>query len=108
MNRPPESGAPAPGDDPWAAFGYMAAGVAFYGAIGWGLSIWLHAGYWIPIGILVGAGLGVYMVIARYRIREPHHQDESSAQDVSDRTTDSSPDDAAQARRPDDDRGETA
>lgn len=46
------------------------AGVLFYGAIGWGLSAWLHAPYWIPIGILVGAVFGMYMVFARYRYRD--------------------------------------
>ncbi len=56
-----------PGDDPWAAFGYLVAGVLFYGVIGWVLSSWLHAPYLIPLGILVGAGFGTYMVFNRYR-----------------------------------------
>ncbi len=51
--------------DPWAAFGYLVAGVAFYGLLGWGLSAWLHAIWLIPVGILVGAALGLYMVYAR-------------------------------------------
>jgi len=71
MNRPTGSDADAPDGDPWAAFGYLVAGVAFYGALGWGLSVWLHADYWIPIGIVVGIGLGMYMVFARYRFRGP-------------------------------------
>ena len=60
-------GPTAPADDPWAVFGYLVAGVLFYGAIGWLVSLWLHATYWIPIGILVGAGLGMFMVFHRYR-----------------------------------------
>jgi ATP synthase protein I len=51
--------------DPWAAFGYLVAGVAFYGLLGWGLSVWLHAIWLVPVGILFGAGLGLYMVYAR-------------------------------------------
>jgi ATP synthase protein I len=51
--------------DPWAAFGYLVAGVAFYGLLGWGLGTWLHAIWLIPVGILVGAALGLYMVYAR-------------------------------------------
>jgi hypothetical protein len=99
MNRPPVPSAPAPDGDPWAAFGYLVAGVAFYGTLGWGLSVWLHHEYWIPIGILVGVGFGMYLVFARYRIGGPDGPKISS-------TTD---DDAAQAKRPDtDDRGETA
>ncbi|MGX7679392.1 hypothetical protein ACSMXN_10905 [Jatrophihabitans sp. DSM 45814] len=102
MNRPSEPGAPAPGGDPWAAFGYLVAGVAIYGFIGWGLSVWLHAEYWIPIGILVGAGFGLYLVFARYLIRGPDGH-------ASDSTTSTTTDDAAQAQRPDsNDRGETA
>jgi ATP synthase protein I len=60
---------PTPADDPWAAFGYLVAGVLFYGLVGWGLSLWLHASYWIPIGILVGAALGIFMVFHRYRFQ---------------------------------------
>ena len=68
-NDPSATGAPS--GDPWAAFGYLVAGVLFYGAIGWGLSVWLHADYWIPIGILVGAGFGLFLVFSRYLIRDP-------------------------------------
>lgn len=82
MNRPPGSDAPAPEGDPWAAFGYLVAGVAFYGALGWGLSVWLHADYWIPIGILVGIGLGMYMVFARYRFREPAVKTDAAADEA--------------------------
>lgn len=86
-----EPGDDQPGGDPWAAFGYLVAGVLFYGLIGWLLSIWLDATYWIPIGILVGAGFGMYMVFARYRVRTPETND------------------APRTTRPDsDDRGETA
>jgi ATP synthase protein I len=99
MNRPPAPDAPAPEGDPWAAFGYLVAGVAFYGVLGWGLSVWLHAEYWIPIGIIVGAGFGMYLSFARYRIGGPGAPTDSS------KTTD----DAAQKQRPDsNDRGETA
>jgi ATP synthase protein I len=56
-----------PVGDPWAAFGYLVAGVLFYGLLGWVLSLWLHASYWIPIGILVGAGFGMFMVFSKYR-----------------------------------------
>ena len=57
------------GQDPWAAFGYLVAGVAFYGVLGWLLGRWLHAGYLVPVGIVVGMLFGMYMVVARYRFR---------------------------------------
>jgi ATP synthase protein I len=69
-------GSATPVEDPWAAFGYLVAGVLFYGVIGWGLSLWLHASYWIPIGILVGAGFGMFMVFSRYRF---HGNDSATA-----------------------------
>jgi ATP synthase protein I len=67
MTRETSSPEPEEGSgDPWAAFGYLVAGVAVYGLIGWVLARWLHAPYLIPIGILVGAALGLYLVFARY------------------------------------------
>jgi ATP synthase protein I len=54
--------------DPWAAFGYIVSGVAVYGLAGWGLGHWLGASWLIPVGVVFGAVLGVYMVIARYRV----------------------------------------
>lgn len=59
----PPSRQPEGGADPWAAFGYLVAGVALYGGLGWGLSVWLHARYLIPIGIIVGAVLGLVLVV---------------------------------------------
>ena len=69
-STPPD--ADAPGGDPWAAFGYLVAGVAFYGAVGWGLSVWLDATYWIPIGILVGAAFGLYLVFKQFLLGTAH------------------------------------
>jgi F0F1-type ATP synthase assembly protein I len=95
------------GGDPWAAFGYLVAGVLFYGVMGWLLSTWLHADYWIPIGILVGAGFGMYMVFARYRIKPTHAEHRTSSTSSPDSTP--SDDEGARENRPDrDDRGETA
>jgi ATP synthase protein I len=100
MNGTPPSGPPGPDGDPWAAFGYLVAGVLAYGLLGWGLSIWLHSRVWIPIGILLGAAFGLYMVFSRYSLRG------------SDKPAPRKPtkDEAApRSDRPDgDDRGETA
>jgi ATP synthase protein I len=96
-------GSSEPSGDPWAAFGYLVSGVLFYGAVGWGLSIWLHASYWIPIGILVGAGLGLYLVFARYGVR-PGKTDPPGDGGADKRNTSA----AREQRPPSDDRGETA
>lgn len=53
--------------DPWHAFGYLVAGVAFYGLLGWLADQWLGTRYLVAIGIFVGAALGIYMTFARFR-----------------------------------------
>jgi hypothetical protein len=95
-----------PVGDPWAAFGYLVAGVLFYGVIGWGLSLWLHAPYWIPIGILVGAGFGMYMVFSRYRFHDTPPTDNGLRHP--DIIHPDLPHDAGRSERsPNDDQGET-
>lgn len=57
-----------PRGDPWNAFGYLVAGVLTYGAIGYGLDLWWGTGYLVAVGILIGAGLGLYMTWARFKL----------------------------------------
>lgn len=59
--RPPQGGG-----DPWSAFGYLVAGIGLYGLIGWGLGVWLHASYLTPVGILIGAALGLVLVFHQF------------------------------------------
>jgi ATP synthase protein I len=40
--------------------------VGFYGLAGWALDRWLGTSFLVAIGILVGAGLGIYMTYARF------------------------------------------
>ena len=56
----------SPKGDPWNAFGYVVAGVAVYGLAGWALDRWLGTSFLVAIGILVGAGFGIYMTYARF------------------------------------------
>jgi ATP synthase protein I len=56
----------SPKGDPWHAFGYLVAGVAFYGFLGWLADRWLETSFLVVIGILLGAGFGIYMTIARF------------------------------------------
>ncbi|GAB7004046.1 hypothetical protein JCM18899A_15180 [Nocardioides sp. AN3] len=57
----------SPRRDPWRSFGYLVAGVGFYGAIGWGLDRWLGTRFLVAVGILFGAALGLYMTWASLR-----------------------------------------
>lgn len=62
--RPPEDEHPK--GDPWHAFGYVASGVGLYGLLGWLADRWLGTSFLVALGVLVGAGLGIYMTYARF------------------------------------------
>ena len=64
MSQPEEK----PKGDPWHAFGYVVAGVAFYGFLGWLADRWLGTTFLVAVGILVGAGMGIYLTAARFRV----------------------------------------
>ncbi|UAL28470.1 AtpZ/AtpI family protein [Nocardioides rotundus] len=64
--RPSGTSEDRPVGDPWQAFGYVVAGVAVYGLIGWLLDRWLGTPFLVLVGILVGAALGLYMTYARF------------------------------------------
>ena len=63
MSQPEEK----PKGDPWHAFGYIVAGVAFYGLLGWLADQWLGTRFLVAVGILAGAVLGIYLTAARFR-----------------------------------------
>lgn len=42
---------------------YLVAGVLFYGAVGWLLDQWLGTRFLVAAGVLLGGGLGTYMMI---------------------------------------------
>jgi len=75
-----------PRTDPWHAFGYLTSGVAMYGVLGWLLDRWLGTTFLVAVGILVGAGLGLYLTISR--LNAGTAPDEQAAPDRSARTTD--------------------
>jgi ATP synthase protein I len=52
--------------DPWQAFAYVVSGVSLYGLGGWLLDRWLGTTFLVVIGILAGAGLGIYMTFGRF------------------------------------------
>lgn len=63
--RRPHTSTPR-GGDPWHAYGYLVSGVFLYGGLGWLADRWLGTSFLVAIGILVGAGFGIYMTIARF------------------------------------------
>ena len=76
MSQPEEK----PKGDPWHAFGYIVAGVACYGLVGWLADRWLGTRYLVAIGILAGAALGIYMTFARFRQDPPDEPGSRQAQ----------------------------
>lgn len=55
-----------PQGDPWHAFGYLVSGVFVYGLLGSLVDRWWGTSFMVVVGILAGAGLGIYMTFARF------------------------------------------
>jgi ATP synthase protein I len=50
----------------WTALGYLLAGMAFWGFVGWLINKWLHTGgIATAIGVIVGMAAGIYLVMRR-------------------------------------------
>lgn len=64
----------APPVDPWVSFSRIVAGVVLYGAVGFGLDRWWGTTFMVGIGVVLGAGLGIWTVWASLR-----HDDMTSA-----------------------------
>jgi F0F1-type ATP synthase assembly protein I len=45
---------------------YLVAGLLVYGGVGWVLDYLFATTFIFPLGIIVGAAAGIYMVIMRY------------------------------------------
>ncbi|MFL6026510.1 MAG: hypothetical protein ACJ72K_06220 [Friedmanniella sp.] len=70
--RSPEDPHPGAGDgsqgmnQAMQALSYLISGVVFYGGLGWLGDHYLGTGFLIPVGIVLGAGFGIYLVIKRF------------------------------------------
>jgi ATP synthase protein I len=50
---------------------YLISGVAVYGLLGWLGDHYLGTGFLLPVGIILGAALGVFVIIRRFgRVEE--------------------------------------
>ncbi len=77
MAAPPPPSDSRSGPDPWHAFGYLVAGVAFYGVIGFALDQWFGTSWLVAIGVVAGAVAGLYLTWKR--VAEPPEADEDAA-----------------------------
>lgn len=62
----PSSESDQPSRDPWQAFSLIVSGVLLYGALGLLADWWLDTSFLVVVGIVLGAGLGMYMVMKRF------------------------------------------
>jgi len=46
--------------------GYLVAGLLFYGGIGWLVDFFLGTSWGLPLGLVAGVGLAVYVIVKRY------------------------------------------
>jgi hypothetical protein len=49
-----------------SALSYLIGGVVVYGGIGWLAARFLHLEFLIPLGIVFGSGLSVYLIVRRF------------------------------------------
>jgi ATP synthase protein I len=50
----------------WAALGYLLAGMAVWGFVGWLVDGWLHLrGIGTAVGVVLGTAGGIYLVMKR-------------------------------------------
>ncbi|MDR1513195.1 MAG: AtpZ/AtpI family protein [Propionibacteriaceae bacterium] len=52
-----------------AALSYILAGLILYGVLGWLADRWLGTRFLLPAGLILGLGLGAYLVIKRFGAR---------------------------------------
>ena len=51
----------------WDVIGLLLAGIIVWGAVGWLLDLWLDLRYlFLPIGMVLGVSLALWMVYLRY------------------------------------------
>lgn len=53
-------------DQGYRILSIMIAGLLAYGGLGWLLDRWLGTAWFLPIGLILGVGLGVYYVVVKF------------------------------------------
>jgi ATP synthase protein I len=58
---------PSNSSDGWRVLSYLIGGIILYAGGGWLLDRWLDTSFFLPAGIVLGAGLAVLLIFFRYR-----------------------------------------
>lgn len=66
---------------------YLVAGVLFYGMVGWLLDQWLGTRFLVAVGVLLGGGLGTYMMIVQLRRQTAAEEARTSDQSTRNQST---------------------
>ncbi len=53
-------------DQGYRILSIMIAGLLAYGGLGWLLDRWLGTTWFLPIGLVLGVALGVYLVVVKF------------------------------------------
>jgi hypothetical protein len=53
-------------DDAWRAFAYLLSGPLTFGGIGWLIDAWAGIEWLLPVGIVGGMALSLYLIWFRY------------------------------------------
>jgi len=53
-------------DAGYRSISIIIAGLLLYGGVGWLLDRWFGTSWWLPIGLIVGVTLGIYLVVVRF------------------------------------------
>ncbi|MCA0252241.1 MAG: AtpZ/AtpI family protein [Actinobacteria bacterium] len=53
-------------DQGYRILSIMIAGLLAYGTLGWLLDRWLGTAWFLPIGLIVGVALGIYLVVVKF------------------------------------------
>lgn len=66
QDHPPAgSGRPGSGDA-WGIVAYLLSGTLSWGGAGWLLDRWLGTSVFVPVGLLAGMALAIYLVYVRF------------------------------------------
>src|SRR3954471_2159988 len=58
-------------DTGWTIIGTMLSGMAIWGGAGWLLDRWLDIKVFLPVGIILGMAVSIYMVVVKYGAVDP-------------------------------------
>ncbi|GAA3175776.1 hypothetical protein GCM10010531_31810 [Blastococcus jejuensis] len=67
--RPARQGSGA--ETGYAVIGTLISGMAVWGGAGWLLDQWWDTRVFFPVGIILGMGVAIYLVVARYGAAAP-------------------------------------